>query len=265
MTNSALGLVLSGWFLMALIMAGLWLIQKIRQDASLVDVAWSAGLGILAIFYALTAPGYPQRRFLLALLVGLWAFRLATYLFFNRVWGKPEDGRYQTLRHQWGDKAQPYFFIFFQAQALLDVIFSLPFLVVASNSEPVFSWWEITGVAVWLVAIVGEALADRQLAGFRADPRNCGKTCRVGLWRYSRHPNYFFEWLHWWTYVLMAIGTPWWWVTLLGPALMLYLLFKVTGIPATEAQAVVSRGEDYRAYQRTTSAFVPWFPKQGEV
>lgn len=261
MITSPLFLVLLGWVLLATLMANLWLIQRIRQDASLVDVAWSAGLGILAICYASFADGAPWRRLLLAALTGIWAFRLAIYLFVNRVWGKVEDGRYQTLRHSWGPRAQWYFFIFFQAQALLDVIFSLPLLVIVYNAEPQLNGWEIAGVVMWVVAIVGESLADRQLAAFRADVRNRGKTCRLGLWRYSRHPNYFFEWLHWWTYVLMAVGLPYWWVTLIGPALMLYLLFKVTGIPATEAQALASRGEDYREYQRTTSAFVPWFSK----
>ncbi|MGH7962317.1 MAG: DUF1295 domain-containing protein [Candidatus Binatia bacterium] len=262
MTTNFFSLLCSGWLLVAVMMAVLWLVQRIRRDAGVVDVGWSAGLGILAIFYGLTASGYPPRRFLVAAMAGLWAFRLATYLLYNRVLGKPEDGRYQTLRQHWGARAQPYFFLFFQAQALLDVIFSLPFLVVASNPRVMFSGWEVAGVLVWLLAIGGESLADWQLARFRADAKNRGKTCRVGLWRYSRHPNYFFEWLHWWSYVLMAIGVPYWWLTLIAPTLMLYLLFKVTGIPATEAQAVASRGDDYRAYQRTTSAFIPWFPQK---
>jgi steroid 5-alpha reductase family enzyme len=261
MTFSPFPLVLYGWLLTAVLMAGLWWVQKVRQDASHVDVAWAAGLGLLAIFYAALADGYLPRRFGLAVLVGVWAFRLALYLFLNRVWGKPEDGRYQSLRQHWGEKAQPYFFLFFQAQALVAVIFSLPFLVIVSNATPAVSGWEGSGVCMWLAAVVGESIADRQLARFRADPRNRGKTCRIGLWRYSRHPNYFFEWLHWWTYVLMGVGCAFWWLTWIGPGLMLYLLFKVTGIPATEAQAVASRGDDYRAYQRTTSAFIPWFPK----
>ncbi|MGE0682765.1 MAG: DUF1295 domain-containing protein [Candidatus Binatia bacterium] len=260
--SEPLTLIFSGWLLMAVVMTGLWFVQKIRQDASIVDVAWSAGLGILVLFYAGNAEGYEPRRWLLGMVAGIWSFRLAAYLFINRVWGKTEDGRYQTLRQNWGNNAQLYFFIFFQAQALLDVIFSLPFLVIACNPEPTLRGWEYAGVAVWAAAIAGESLADWQLARFRADPRNRGTTCRVGLWRYSRHPNYFFEWLHWWTYVVMAIGTPYWWATLIGPALMLYLLFKVTGIPATEAQALASRGDDYREYQRTTSAFIPWLPKK---
>jgi len=119
----------------------------------------------------------------------------------------------------------------------------------------------VAGVLVWVIAVAGEALADAQLARYRSVPANRGRTCRVGLWRASRHPNYFFEWLHWWSYVLLATGSPLWWATLIGPALMLYVLLKVTGIPATEAQAVLSR-PDYAEYQRTTSAFIPWFPKR---
>ena len=117
-------------------------------------------------------------------------------------------------------------------------------------------------VAVWLLAVGGEVLADRQLAVWRANPAHRGRVCRAGLWRYSRHPNYFFEWLHWWSYPLLAWGSPEWQLTLLGPALMLYTLLKVTGIPYTEQQALASRGDDYRAYQHSTSAFIPWFPKK---
>jgi steroid 5-alpha reductase family enzyme len=142
------------------------------------------------------------------------------------------------------------------------VIFSIPFLVAMTLRSQGLGAWVAAGVLVWVVAVTGEALADRQLAAFRADQTNRGRTCRVGLWRLSRHPNYFFEWLHWWSYVLLGVGSPWWALTLVGPALMLYFLLRVTGIPATEAQALASRGEDYREYQRTTSAFVPWFPRR---
>jgi steroid 5-alpha reductase family enzyme len=103
------------------------------------------------------------------------------------------------------------------------------------------------------------------LAQYRGDPVNRGKTCRLGLWKYSRHPNYFFEWLYWWVYVLIAWTAPLGWISLLAPGLMLFFLLKVTGIPATEAQAVRSRGDDYRDYQRTTSMFIPWFPQKTPV
>jgi steroid 5-alpha reductase family enzyme len=118
--------------------------------------------------------------------------------------------------------------------------------------------WVGVGVAVWVVAVAGEWIADRQLARFRADPGSRGRVCRAGLWRYSRHPNYFFEWLHWWAYVPIGHAQP---LTFLGPAAMLLFLLRVTGIPYAERQALASRGEAYRAYQRATSAFLPWPPR----
>jgi len=255
-------LFLAGWALAALLMLLAWAVQWRTVDAGTVDVAWAAGLGLLAVGYALLADGDPLRRMLIAVMAGGWSFRLASYLLANRVIGKPEDGRYQRLRAHWREYTQLKFLGFFQAQALLTAIFAVPFLIVALTPERPPLLAVLIAVALWLLAVGGEALADRQLAAWRASPANHGRTCRAGLWRYSRHPNYFFEWLHWWSYPLLAWGSPEWWLTLLGPALMLYTLLKVTGIPYTEQQALASRGEDYRAYQRTTSAFIPWFPKQ---
>ena len=120
------------------------------------------------------------------------------------------------------------------------------------------------GLALGLLAIGGETLADRQLERFRLNPANRGKVCREGLWYYSRHPNYFFEWLYWWAFVLMGIGTSYGWWTLLGPLFMLLFLFKLTGIPYTEKQALASRGEAYRAYQKSTPMFFPWFPRRND-
>jgi steroid 5-alpha reductase family enzyme len=237
-------------------------VQRVRGDAGVVDVGWAAGLGLLAVLYALIGDGAPAYRLLVAGLAGLWSVRLALHVYFNRVRGKDEDGRYQTLRARWGEQSQSRFMVFFQAQALLAVLLSLPFVVIVNIETPHLSVWAWVAIGVWVVAVSGETIADRQLAAFRAEPANRGTTCRRGLWRYSRHPNYFFEWLHWWTYAVIAIGNTYWWATLVGPALIAFFLFKVTGIPATEAQALVSRGDDYRDYQRTTSAFVPWPPKQ---
>lgn len=245
------------------LMLALWLIQLATQDAGIVDVGWSGSLGLLALFYLATGPTSPSvRGWLVAMMAFVWSMRLAVYLLRDRVLGKPEDGRYQRLRRGWGSRAQVFFFVFFQAQALLAWLFSLPFWIAMRREGPSPDGLDLFGAAVWLIAIVGEATADAQLARFRAAPANKGTTCRSGLWRYSRHPNYFFEWLHWWSYVAIAATASGWWITLLGPVLMLFFLFKVTGIPATEAQAVASRGDDYRHYQRTTSAFIPWFPKE---
>lgn len=252
--------VLIGWAAMIVMMTGLWLWQRRSANAGIVDVGWTAGLGILAVWYAAVGCGSPSYRLLVALMAGIWATRLATYVLVNRVVGKPEDGRYQTLKARWGDKAQPRLFVFFQAQGLIDVLMSAPFLVVASHAGPL-RWWAYAGLAVWVVAVVGELTADAQLTAFRRDPANKGRVCRRGLWRLSRHPNYFFEWLHWWSYVIVAVGAPYWYASLVSPALISLFLFRVTGIPATERQAVRTKGEEYRDYQRTTSAFVPWFPK----
>ena len=121
---------------------------------------------------------------------------------------------------------------------------------------------DAAGLAVFAVSMVGESIADRQLARFRADAANRGQVCEAGLWRYSRHPNYFFEWLHWWAYVLFGYGSPSWWVTLAGVVLMYLFLTRVTGIPHTERQALASRGDAYRRYQQQTSAFFP-LPRSG--
>lgn len=256
--------VLEGWALVAMAMGGLWLIQKKTRDASMVDVAWSLGVGFLAVFFALIYPADAQshapRRALVAGLAAIWAARLGVHLLL-RVARSTEDGRYQELRRRWGKRADLYFFLFFQAQAIWSVLFALPMLFAMSSPEPL-GLLDAAGVAVWGVALFFEAVADRQLSRFRKDPARRAGVCRDGLWRYSRHPNYFFEWVHWWSYVLIGWSGPLGAWTLLGPALMLWFLLKVTGIPPTEAQALRSRGELYREYQRSTSAFVPWPPRR---
>lgn len=261
MLADPLALVMTAWAASAILMLVLWLIQRVQRNASIADVGWCVGLGLVATWYAAVAYGDQNRRWLVAVMASVYACRLGFYILVNRVLGKPEDQRYQRLRGEWGNQEQIRMFFYFQLQAMAVAAFSIPFLVVMQNPRPTFSLWELVGVLVWVTAVVGEAMADWQLATFRSKTWNRDRVYRDGLWRYSRHPNYFFEWLHWWAYVVMAMGLPGWGLTLIGPILMGWALLKVTGIPLAEAQAVRTRGDEYRAYQRTTSAFIPWFPK----
>ena len=197
-------------------------------------------------------------------LIGIWSARLAIYLLLDRVLGHPEEGRYRTLREKWGAAARRRLFFFFQTQALAALFFALPVLVVAHH--PVARWtaWDLAGVMIWCVSVGNTILADRQLARFKRRPESRGKTCREGWWRYSRHPNYFFEWLHWWSYVALAVGASYWWLTLLAPAVMLFFLLRVTGIPPTEAQALASRGEDYRRVPAHDQRVHPLVSEEGK-
>jgi steroid 5-alpha reductase family enzyme len=236
-------------------------VRRLTRNAGVVDVGWALGVGALTLALAGTGEGLPARRAMLACLAGFWSLRLGLYLLADRVVNAKEDGRYQALLASWGDRAERNLFLLYLAQAGFVVMFCIPFLPVVNSSVPVGTLWDGLSLCIWIAAVAGEALSDRQLARWRADPANRGRTCRRGLWRYSRHPNYFFEWLHWWTYVFLAVGAPRAWLALLGPAVMLLFLFRFTGIPYTEAQALKSRGEDYARYQRTTRAFFPWFPR----
>jgi steroid 5-alpha reductase family enzyme len=238
-----------------------WLWQRSRANAGIVDVLWAFGLGASALYFAMLGDGAARPRVILAVLGGLWGVRLAAHLW-TRVRSEPEDGRYRNLRTHWNG-SQLKFFLFFQFQASLIVLFALPFLAVARNSRG-FGAWMLIGILIWLVSVSGEAIADRQLARFRSDRANEGHTCRDGLWRYSRHPNYFFEWLHWFAYVCLALGSPVAYLAWAGPVVMYVFLRWISGIPYTETQALRSRGDDYRAYQRSTSMLIPWFPKRTE-
>jgi steroid 5-alpha reductase family enzyme len=243
------------------VMALLWALQIRTRDAGVVDAGWAGMLGLAAVFCAATGEGDGARRVMIGAMGGVWGLRLALHLLLDRVLKGEEDGRYQMMRERFGGRINGVLFLFFQAQAVLVVVLAAPFLLASSAAAPVGAL-DIAAAALWLVGFAGEAAADRQLARFKADPSSRGRVCTAGLWRYSRHPNYFFEWLMWCAYALVALAHPVGWAALSAPALMLLFVLKLTGIPPTEARAVRSRGEAYRRYQRTTSAFFPWFPRK---
>lgn len=252
--------VLIAWLVMSLIMAGLWRVQTRTHNAGIVDIAWSFGTGMCAAGFALSSDGGSIRRTVVAILAGLWALRLGGHLV-KRVLSEPEDGRYQMLRERWGQRTSMMMFGFYQLQAFWAVMFALPMLAASHNRSPV-GVLDGIGIALWAASLIGEGVADWQLARFRGEPSNRGKVCRVGLWSWSRHPNYFFEWIHWWAYILMAVGSPLAWLSWLGAGMMFYFLTRVTGIPLTEARALKSRGDAYLNYQHEVSAFVPMPPRR---
>lgn len=246
------------WLLAVPMMMLGWLWQRRHANAGIVDALWAAGLAGAAVLIAWLGRGAIAPRIALAALGGVWGTRLAVHLWL-RVRSEAEDGRYRALRERWlGD--QRSFFLFFQFQAMLIPLFALPFVAVAANPRtqaPLL----VAGVVVWLLAVAGETVADAQLARFRSGSAHRGKVCRIGLWRYSRHPNYFCEWLQWFAYVLLAWGSPLGWLAWSGPLLMYLFLRFLSGVPFTETQALRTRGEDYRDYQRSTPMFFPRIPK----
>ena len=265
MLQQALHLALNGAAIVAAMMFALWLIHLLIRNAAIVDAGWAAALGILALYYAAAGPGYPARKWAIASMAGFWGLRLAAYLLLSRVVGQPEEGRYVQLRKEWKNNLALRFLFFFEFQALLVAVLSLPFLLACLNTRAPLGRVEKFAAGLWLVSMIGEVIADLQLNAFKKNPENHGKTYRAGLWKYSRHPNYFFEWLIWVSYAVFALASPWGWIGLISPALILYFLLGITGIAATEAQALRTRGNEYRAYQRTTSTFVPWFPKKEQA
>jgi steroid 5-alpha reductase family enzyme len=265
MLQQAIHLALNGAAIVAAMMFALWLIHLLIRNAAIVDAGWAAALGILALYYAVAGPGYPARKWAIASMAGFWGLRLAAYLLLSRVVGQPEEGRYVQLRKEWKNHLALRFLFFFEFQALLVAVLSLPFLLTCLNTRAPLGRVEKFAAGLWLVSMIGEVIADLQLNAFKKNPENHGKTYRAGLWKYSRHPNYFFEWLIWVSYAVFALASPWGWIGLISPALILYFLLGITGIAATEAQALRTRGNEYRAYQRTTSTFVPWFPKKEQA
>lgn len=258
-----LALLTLGMGAVCLLMLAVWVLSQRLKNAGIVDVAWSAWFTLLALLYALFADGAPRRRILIALLVSIWSLRLATHLFIRVRKAHPvEDKRYTALRDEWKPDDGRKMLIFFQQQGISNVILSVPFALIALDRNPEFGPLVWSGIAVWLVAIVGEGLADHQLEQFKSEPDNKGKSLQSGLWRYSRHPNYFCEFLIWCGFYLMALESPWGWITVYCPLGILFILLKVTGVPMAEEQSLKNRGDEYRDYQRRTNKFFPWIPKQ---
>jgi steroid 5-alpha reductase family enzyme len=250
-------LPLAAWATAAALQLVLWLVAQRTKNAAIVDVGWAASFTLVVAVFAWRAPIIPWP---IAIVVVAWSLRLTLYLVARGAATGPEEGRYVELRRKWSPHSGRRFFLFFQAQALLTGILSLAFVVpfLESPAYPAFVW---VGVATSALGIAGEAIADWQLAAFKR--RGTGGVCDVGLWSWSRHPNYFFEWCVWIGYAGYGLAfAPWGLVALVPQAIIVGSILGVTGIPPTEEQAIRKRGDAYRAYQARVSKFIPWPPKR---
>lgn len=246
----------------SVIMIIVWIWAWKIKNAGVVDIFWAFNFTVIAAVIWLMADGYEVRKNVVCLLAALWSVRLGIYLLI-RVGSHlgEEEGRYKQLRQEWGPNPDRTFFFFFQAQALSNIFLATPFFIIAMNKEQPLHLLEMIGAGMWFISITGEGVADWQLQNFKQNPANKGKVCRDGLWNYSRHPNYFFQFMIWVSVFIFALPSPYGWISIVCPLTIFYLIWKVTGIPMTEEQSLRSRGEAYREYQRTTSVFIPWFKK----
>ncbi len=256
----------TGWVLLttlvttATLMVLVWLLSVAKRDVSIVDVFWGLGFVLIAHVACRVGDGYSGRKLLVTTLVTVWGVRLAGYLLW-RNWGQEEDYRYRAMRKRHGEHfAWVSLYTVFGLQGALMWVISLPLQIAQTSPVPArLTWLDALAALVWTGGLLCEAVGDRQLARFKADPQNQGKVMNWGLWRYTRHPNYFGDAVVWWAFFLIAGATPYGFWTMISPALMTFMLMRVSGVALLERKLVKTRPE-YEAYRRQTSAFVPWFP-----
>lgn len=237
-------------------------VERRTGNSGWIDVVWTFGLGLTGIAGALLpfGAGPMSRRLLVASLASAWALRLGTHIA-RRSRGITDDPRYAKLKRDWGEDAPRRLTRLLQMQALVTIPMGLGIVLAAHRPAPSLGWQDLTGVAIFAAGLAGGAMADGQLRAFAAS--GVGGVCERGLWRWSRHPNYFFECILWCSYAVVALGTgyPWGWLALLAPACITLLLTRVSGIPPLEEHMLAKHGAAYRDYQRRTSALIPLPPK----
>ena len=240
-------------------MAAAWRIAEVSGRSGWIDAVWTFATGAACAAGALSAAPGTGRPFLAAGLAAIWSLRLGLHIVARTMRGG-DDPRYRQLREEWGERASLRLFRFLQVQAAVGLVLAVCVAIAARRPGPTPDLRDMIAVALFALALAGEAAADRQLTRFAADPRNRGKVCDTGLWSLSRHPNYFCEWLVWVAFAIMAIAPvalPLSGFALAAPALMYVLLVHVSGIPPLEAHMLRSRGEAFRAYQARVNAFWP--------
>lgn len=247
-----------GYVLYAVLMYGIALIIK---KMSLMDMVWSLGLGAGAILLFTEADTSSSIPWLSLGLILLWSMRMGTHLWFNRILRDREDSRYQRLMDFSGDAWRWVFLLFFLIQVFFIFIFLFPISAAIGSSYASFGPFHMIGFVIGILALIGETISDLQLKRFSAHPENKQRVCKEGFWRYSRHPNYFFEWLFWCSFVGLAYGSDSFYLSFIGPIVMYLFLRYITGVPFAEMSSLESRGDAYKLYQKETNVFFLWFPK----
>ncbi len=248
--------VLLNWCYIIVLMCIVWGIYYFSKNSTIIDVFWPISITISGFHFLLFSAVTPAAIICMILLL-LWAARLSGYLFINRFLKKHTDQRYEEISNQWKrSKAFGYFFNF-QLQGVLAILIAVPFLFTHAAAD--LNILQLIGFIMVLIGIVGEAIADKQLHQFKLSGTK--GVCDLGLWKYSRHPNYFFEWLIWLGFAFSGLLSDYGVIGLISPLLLLYLMLKITG-PITEKASVRSRGKEYVNYQCKTSMFIPWFTKK---
>lgn len=238
----------------------LWFLAAVKKsDNSMVDVAWGLGFILVAIVSFLLNPFVTPRKLLILALVVLWGVRLSLHIYIRNR-GKGEDYRYANWRREWGTSyLVKSFFIVFMLQGFLLLVIAYAIVLVFSFANGSLGVFDIVGVGVWLAGVLFEAIGDFQLVVFKKNALHKGKIMRSGLWKFTRHPNYFGETVLWWGMLLVSLSVPLGWTALISPLLITFLLLRVSGVPLLEQK--YSENPAYQDYQRSTNAFLPWFPK----
>ncbi len=256
--NDGVQLIIFGLIAISIYMSLVWMASLRLRNAGIVDPAWSFGFTFMAGLYAiLSPPRFPAGLILIGMYI-ISSLRLAWHLTTRFLrWYPKEDARYADLRMKMGESADAKMLLVFLFQGVVLAILTAPLVVSLTNRRTQLDAFGILAIALWFVSLIGEALADHQLASFTRDSNNRNKTCQSGLWKYSRHPNYFFEWLSSVSFALYVSGCPYGFLAWSSPALLLHLLFNVTGIKPSEEHSLKSR-PDYADYAKRTSIFIPW-------
>jgi steroid 5-alpha reductase family enzyme len=251
--------VVSGFTIFGMMIL-LWLLSLLLNNSSIVDIFWGIGFVLVAWVNYLFSPFVSPAKLLITVLVTIWGLRLAIHIGI-RNWGKPEDFRYAKWREENGPRWWWYsFFKVFILQGVILWIVSTPIIsIIVTDGIPPLPPLALLGGLVWAYGFFFEAVGDWQLARFIANPANKGKLMTSGVWKYTRHPNYFGDATQWWGFYLIALASGGWW-TIFSPVIMNLLLVRVSGVALLEKTMIAKPG--YEEYMKRTNAFVPWFPKK---